>query len=98
MESKVGECPVRHGTTCPRRDSVTTEAGQHPVGDLGVTKLKVDVAKGNVPEQRCAIGSRDRPTGVSLSARHRSCHALIQASVSSSVSSRRMCHCWMLGS
>jgi hypothetical protein len=57
----------------PRRDMPASRFRDHgsranPVGDLGVTKLKVDVAKGNVPEQRCAIGSRDRPTGVSLSA------------------------------
>jgi hypothetical protein len=50
VKAKVSKCPVGHSATCPRRDSLTTEGGQDPIGDLGVTELKIDVTKGYVPE------------------------------------------------
>jgi hypothetical protein len=97
VKTKVSKCPVGHGATCPRRNPVTTKSRQDPIGDLGITDLKIDVAKGYVPEQVFAIRVPIAQLA-SRSARHRSCQASIQASASFSVSSRLMCHCWMLDS
>src|SRR6266508_5254601 len=65
-----GELPAdgvqgRRMPSPPRRDMPASRFRDHgtraaPVGDLGVTELKADVAKSNVPEQGRAIGSRDR--------------------------------------
>jgi hypothetical protein len=68
VKAKVSKCPAGHGAICPRRDSLTTERRQDPVGDLGMTELKIDVAKGYVPEQVFAISVPNSPAGVTLSA------------------------------
>ena len=68
VKAKVSECPVRHGATCTRRDSVTTGSWQDPIGDFGITELKIDVTKGYVPEQGFVVSVRNGPAGVTLSA------------------------------